>query len=609
MLRAERAAPGLDAWPFVAPAVATALSRVPQPRADPPSAPPAGTRGGPLPARRDAAGHQQRALTQLYVHVSPANAAKLAAAVRGLPTLPPEAGPAPGSDCGARAHPSENGGISRSGTAAAGPNWGGSAPRQWWAVERGAPLGTSAAWLALAVRCVAGAAGDAGDVEHEYDAHARPCLNRLERPHLAALAAWLVLAGPPPLPGAPILARGALPPGLRARAARDAAAALEQALAADAAPSVTALQAAQGKLAVGNGPAVGKPRGSAGAQGVRVGPGGERGPGGTPADSGGPGAEAGALPSLLAELRAEAGWLGVLGNIQQRVALAPGELAAVEAALAGRAQAAGPPGACQPYASAAAGALDAGQGRDSTELDGLLGAATSASSRAGDAPVGDHGPGPNLGSESNPTPDPLAACISGLAAGGCSAAKLLAVAAAALGAVGDGSEGSEAAHTDAEALVAREVAGALSSALRALGAGGAGGAQAALHLEGMARCLATSCAPSDDPGDTPAAETPQGELSPSARPRARAPRNGLPPGGGKGPGSDLPEWHCAVAGMRDAAWAQLLAHAASRQGGAGASDAAALRLLGELALDAGARGPSMCVLLSNAFLRITCLCR
>ena len=609
VMRAERAAPGLDAWPFVAPAVASALARVPQSCPDPRGAAHAGTvvdactgvgrdsASPSLPLQRDAAGLQRRALAQLYAHVSPANAAKLAAAVRGLPASPAEAGPAPGADGGAHACPAENGSIGEPRTVAAGTlnvplDKGASPPRQWWVVEQGPPLGASAAWLALAARCVAGAAGDAGDVEHEYDAVARPCLNRLERSHLAALAAWLVLGGPPPLPGAPELARGALPPGLRARVARDAAAALEQALAADAGPSVSVLRAARGELVVGNGPAGGGPAGREHATGVQ-GPDGVYPTGAAAADSDAHGAGEGALHGLLAELRREAGWLGVLGHIQERVALAPAELAAVEAALAGRAQATSSPGARQPQVSAVAGAQGAGQGGGDSELGGPLGASMTVSSQAGGAPVRDADPG------TNPARDPLAACVRGLAAGSCSAAKLLAVAAAAVGAANGGSAGSVRARANAEALVAQGIAGALSSALQALGDGSAVGAQAALDLEGVARCLASSDASSTGPGDTHAAGTPQGELSGSASSRARAPRNGLRPSGGKGSGAPAPEWRQVIAGMRDAAWAQLLAHAASQQGGAGASDAPALRLLGNLALDAGVRPPSMCALLGQ----------
>ncbi len=230
--RAERAAPALDAWPFVAALVAGALSaHCPglEPSATPDPAP-----GSASPLQQPGASELRAlALAQLYAHVTPANAAKLAAAVRGLPASADSRAPVPAGRPGAGAlpaggpsysaghaglakapmpagsEPAENGGpsapseparvsggmrVAPGAPAPAPPP--AAAPQAAWGAPEGpagqpgapeagtaqaagaAPLGPSAAWLALAARAVAGAAGDAGELEHEYEAHARPALAR-----------------------------------------------------------------------------------------------------------------------------------------------------------------------------------------------------------------------------------------------------------------------------------------------------------------------------------------------------------------------------------------------------------------------------------------------
>lgn len=607
--RAERAAPALDAWPFIAALVAGALAGLPGMRdtgaeaaagaAGPEAAvgesrsASAGPPGGPSwtlagPLCTNAGELQRQALAQLYTHVSPANAAKLAAAMRGLPAAEDagaaaaalgngpkgEAAPfAPSSVAPAEEQASSA--AANAGTAAPGAVQGSNLR---FMTAGGAPaLGASAAWLALAVRAVADAAGDAGDAEHEYDTHARPSLSRLAPEHLAALAAWLVLAGPPPLPGAPVLAPGALPPGLRARAARDATAAAEQALApAHAGTPSTNLSSKPSKTALGStadGAAAGRRQGSVAVE--------DGGNGGVKEQEG-----ALALRALLDELRHEAGRLGVLGEVRARVALAPAELTAVEAMLM-----ADPSHRVSPARS----------------HDDRSGGAAAAG-----GPPGEPGRDPNPG-DPNPRPMPnlLAACIRGLAAGGCNVHKLLAISDAVLGSASDGLPGGGGGSSDAaaaHALVASAVADVVAAALLKLGGGGAGagagaGATATVAsgaaLQGVAHCLAGPCLSNGAHGPlkecTSPTDAPLGVRNVDRS--ARFGRKGLHGDGGEaaaGGGSPAAATATTVAMMRNAMCAKLVAYADARRGGAGAQDAPALQLLAELWPDAGAGRAARC---------------
>jgi len=385
----------------------------------------------------------------------------------------------------------------------------------------------------------------------------RALWGRLAPADLAGLARWLVLGGPPPLPGAPALAPGALPPGLRARAARDTMAAVEEALAASGGPS--------GKLLSGGG------GGGAAADGDPAAPaaGGDAGPDGRGAADLANGVQAGAhgtgdgdaeqgLRPLLAALRREAGRLGVLGEVRARAGLAPAELAAVEAALAD-----GPgPTAHDPAHGAAVSAAHAAQGGQAARAGGAGG---------GEAAGG--GAGETADGAADDPRGPLAECVRGLAARGCGVHKLLAVADAALGggAAGDGRDGAGVGEA-ARSFVARAVADVVRTSLSALGAGGEGAAAAGAALEGAVACLAGPGVPADY-GAPPADG-------------AVRPRNGLRHADATAAAVDdaAAGEGCAgdVAAMRDAAWAELGAHAAARAGGAAAADAPALRLLEQL---------------------------
>ena len=600
--RAERAAPALDAWPFVAALVAGSLAGLPGMRgagagaaagaAGPgaaageslsasagPSGGPSWTLAGAL-CPNNAGELQRQALAQLYTHVSPANAAKLAAAVRGLPAA---------EDAGAAAAALGNGPVvgaapfapsfAEKQASSASANAGTAGPGAAQGLQSrvmtagGAPaLGASAAWLALAVRAVADAAGDGGDAEHEYDTHARPSLSRLAPEHLAALAAWLVLAGPPPLPGAPVLAPGALPPGLRARAARDATAAAEQALAPAHAGTPSMNPSSKPlKTALGSSTADGAAAGRQGAVAVENG-----GDGGVEEQGG-----ALTLRALLEELRREAGRLGVLGEVRARVALAPAELAAVEAMLMAD------PGhrvcPARPHDDRSGGAAAAG------------------------GPPNEPGRDPNPGDPNpGPMPDLLAACIRGLALGGCNVHKLLAISNAVLGSAPDGLPGGGGGTSDAaaaHALVASAVADVVAAALVKLGGGGAVAATATAAsgaaLQGVAHCLAGPCLLNGAHG--PLKECP----SPTGGPlgvrdvdrSARFGREGLHGNGGEaaaGGGSPAAATAMAVAVMRNAMCAELVAYADARRGGAGAQDAPALQLLAEIWPDAGAGRAARC---------------
>jgi len=381
---------------------------------------------------------------------------------------------------------------------------------------------------------------------------------RLAPADLVGLARWLVLGGPPPLPGAPALAPGALPPGLRARAAHDAMAAVEEALAVSCRPS--------GKLLSGSGGGA-----AAAADGSPAAPAadGNAGPDGRGAtdlansmQAGGHSAGDGdmdpGLRPLLAALQREAGRLGVLGEVRARAGLAPAELAAVEAALA-----VGP--GLAPHDPARGAALSAANAAQGGQAARAAGAAGGEAAGGGAAEAAD-------GAADDPQ-GPLTECVRGLAARGCGVHKLLAVADAALGggAGGDSHDGASVGEA-ARSFVARAVADVFRTALSAHGAGGEGAAAAGSALDGAVACLAGPGVPAD-----------QG--APPANGAVQRPRNGLRRADdGAATVDDAAARGCAgdVAAMRNAAWAELHAFAAARAGGAAAADAPALRLLDQL---------------------------